>query len=102
MKYKFKFIPLEILRIVQSFPAESQPMHYDALYGAFRELLRKYDLDRDEELVFQMDFFCTAGVDKVARWISGGCKEDPGKLSGQLANCLSAGLSDALRSKNIF
>lgn len=74
----------------------------DALYGAFRELLCKYDLDRDEELVFQMDFFCTAGVDKVAQWISGGCKEDPEKLSGRLANCLSAGLRNALRSKNIF
>lgn len=75
---------------------------YDALYGAFRELLCKYDLDRDEELVFQMDFFCTAGVDKVARWISGGCKENPEKLSRQLAECLPAGLRTALIEIHIF
>lgn len=82
--------------------SEMKHTFYDALHEAFRELLCKYELDRDEELMFQMDFFCTAGVDKVARWISGGCKEDPGELSDRLANCLSAGLRDALRAKNIF
>lgn len=75
---------------------------YDALHEAFMELLCEYDLNRDKELVFQMDFFCVAGVDKVARWLSGGCKEAPKILSSRLADCLSAGLRTTLMKKHIF